>query len=73
MSGFFALFILWATLAWFSSYSNDHVLASKISLLVIKSDNAIVLIGLTAFIGAITGGMGALTGSLLRSLTLSRS
>jgi hypothetical protein len=71
MAGFFALFLLWAILAWFSSADNDHILAQKISMLVIKSDNAIVLIGLTAFLGALTGGMGALTGSLLRNLTLS--
>ncbi len=73
MSGFFALLLLWGTLAWYISAANDHILASKVAMLVIKSDNAIVLVLLTAVTGAITAGMSALTGSLFRSITFPRN
>ena len=68
ISGFIALFILWGSLTWFRSLANDHLLANKMSLLILKSHSPGTLIFLTTLIGAIMGGMAALTGSLVRKL-----
>lgn len=64
-SGFLAVFFLWGTLAWLISSKNEHLLAHKISLLIIKSDSPIMLVVLSALIGAIVAGFAALTGSLV--------
>lgn len=68
LSGFAALLILWGGLAWWISSSNEHLLAHKISMLVIKSDEPLILFGLTAAIGAVIASLAALSGSLLRRL-----
>ena len=66
LSGFFAIFILWAGLCLFISFKNHHILTHKISLLIIKIDNPILIIILTALIGAIVAGFSALTAAYLR-------
>lgn len=68
MAGFIALLLLWGGLTLYISSSNNHLLAHKMSLVVINKDAPMVLIALTALIGAITAGFAALSGSLLRSL-----
>lgn len=65
-TGFIALFLLWGSLAWYLSSNNDHLLAHKISLLMLKTDSPAALIILTAFIGALVAGFAALAGSFLR-------
>ena len=66
LCGFLALFILWAGLSFWISNNNDHVLAHKISALILKKDDPYLLIIVTGLIGAIVAGFAALTGSLLR-------
>jgi len=66
-AGFLALFLLWGGLAAWISSNNEHLLAHKVSLLIIKADNPWLLILMTALIGALVGGLGALAGSFLRS------
>ncbi len=66
LTGFTALFLLWGMLSWWISSANGHMLAHKISMVLLKADNPMVLIFATAFIGALTGGMAALSGSFLR-------
>lgn len=73
LCGFLALFLLWGGLAYWISASNEHILAHKISLLVLKKDNPNMLMLMTALIGAVVGGFAALSGSLLRSLLAKRS
>lgn len=68
MAGFIALLLLWGGLTLYISSSNNHLLAHKMSLVVINKDAPMMLIALTALIGAITAGFAALSGSLLRSL-----
>jgi hypothetical protein len=68
LSGFLGVFILWAGLAWWIDMSNQGVLSSKIALLLPLGGNAVLLILVTAFIGALVGGFGALTGSYLRAV-----
>jgi hypothetical protein len=66
LSGFTALLLLWGGLSFYISNSNEHLLAHKVSMLLIKVDNPYYLITATAFIGALVAGLGALTGSFIR-------
>ncbi len=66
ITGFLALFLLWGGLSFWISNNNGHLLAHKISLLVLKMDNPYLLIAATALIGALVAGMAALSGSYLR-------
>ena len=66
ITGFAALFLLWGSLSFWMSYNNDHVLAHKMSLLVLKMDSPIMLVLVTAIIGALVAGFAALAGSYLR-------
>jgi hypothetical protein len=68
LSGFLALLFFWSSLAWFISIKNDHILAHKISLLILKVDNPFLLIIVTGVLGALLAGLSALSGSLLRSI-----
>ena len=43
ITGFFALFILWGGLSFWISNNNDHILAHKISVLILKADNPYLL------------------------------
>jgi hypothetical protein len=65
-TGFISLFLLWGGLAWFLSSNNNHLLAHKISVLILKMDSPILLIAVTATIGALVAGFGALAGSFVR-------
>ncbi len=64
-SGFMANFILWSAMAFWISTKNDHILAHKISVMIIKVDNPALLILMTGLIGGLITGLGSLTGSLL--------
>jgi hypothetical protein len=64
-SGFIALFLLWGGLCFWISNNNDHILAHKVSLLILKMDNPILLIFATGLIGAVIAGFAAITGSFL--------
>jgi len=66
LTGFISLFLLWGGLSFWISKSNEHILAHKISVLVLKMDNPYLLILATALIGALVAGFAALTGSYLR-------
>ena len=66
LTGFAALFVLWGALSFWLSSNNDHVLAHKVSPLVLKMDNPALLILATALIGALVAGFAALAGSYLR-------
>jgi hypothetical protein len=68
IAGFLGIFLLWGTLTLIRSISNDHILAHRVSMLVLKKDSPYLLIAVSSVIGGITGGMGALCGSLLRRI-----
>ncbi len=67
-AGFIALFFLWGGLVLFISSNNNYLLAHKVSLIILKTDNPAYLILATALIGALVAGFAALSGSLLRKL-----
>ncbi len=66
ITGFLALFLLWGGLSFWISNNNEHLLAHKVSVLILKMDNPYVLILATALIGALVAGFAALSGSFLR-------
>ncbi len=66
LAAFLALLILWGGISFYISNNNDHLLAHKVSLLILKTDSPYLLILATALIGALTGSFAALAGSYLR-------
>ena len=66
LTGFVALFLLWGGLSFWMSNNNDHVLAHKVSQLILKMDSPVVLVLATALVGALVAGFAALAGSYLR-------
>ena len=66
VTGFIALFLLWGGLSFWMSNNNEHVLAHKVSQLILKMDSPLVLVLATALIGALVAGFAALAGSYLR-------
>jgi hypothetical protein len=68
IAGFVALFILWGLLVNFISGGNSHILAHRMSMVVLQSDSPTGLILVTGALGALTAGFAALSGSFLRSL-----
>jgi hypothetical protein len=65
-TAFTALFLLWGGLSFWISNNNDHLLAHKVSQLILKMDNPVLLVLATALIGALVAGFAALAGSYLR-------
>jgi hypothetical protein len=68
LSGFVALFILWAGLSFYMSNANDNLLAHKISILFIKVDNPFLLFIVTGIIGGLVAGLGSLSGRLFKKV-----
>ena len=67
LAGVVALFLLWGGLSFWLSNNNDHILAHKISMVILKVDNPWLLLLATALIGALVAGFAALSGSFLRT------
>ena len=65
--GFLAIALVWGLYACILSAANDGILAGKIGQLF-GGLSASLLILITAGVGGLVGGMGALTGSLARRL-----
>lgn len=65
-TAFIALFLLWGGLSFWMSNNNHHILAHKVSQLILKMDNPVLLVLTTALIGALVAGFAALAGSYLR-------
>jgi hypothetical protein len=66
-SGFLGVFLIWLAISAWVSYKNDGVLASRMASVLPAGGSTLLLMLLTGFIGGLIGGMGALTGSYLRS------
>lgn len=66
LTGFTAIFLLWGSLAWYLSSNNAHLLAHKVSLIIIKIDSPALLIFASALIGALVAGFASLAGSYIR-------
>lgn len=66
LTGFLSIFLLWGGLAMWIDIRNLHILGSKLAEVLPLSGSSVLLVLVTALIGAIVGGMGALTGSYIR-------
>ncbi len=67
LAGFLALSMLWGALCWWFNTQNMGVLATQMGELLGKL-SAPQLIAATTFLGGLIGGLGAMTGSMLRRL-----
>jgi uncharacterized membrane protein YfcA len=66
LRGFFAIFLLWISYAFILSFQNDHLLANRMSLLILKIKSPLLLLIVSAFIGGLVGGLSAITGFFIR-------
>lgn len=71
LGGFLGIFLAWMIIAFVRDGANEGILSHRIALILPLGGSSFVLILLSALIGAVLGGFGALTGSYLaRSLRL---
>ncbi|MBL7696694.1 MAG: hypothetical protein JNK79_00985 [Chitinophagaceae bacterium] len=68
VSGFCGLLLLWLVLILVIDSANNGIMSRKVSMLLGLGPSPTVLIIINCVIGALVGGMGALTGSLLIKL-----
>ena len=68
LSGFLAIFLLWGAIAWWIDMKNEHILSKRIAEVLPLGGSSFLLIIVTAFIGALVGGFGAMSGSYLRRI-----
>lgn len=66
-AAFASLFILWSGLAWWINIKNENILSSRIGELLGIGNNPLLLIAITATLGALIAGFAAMSGSFLRS------
>lgn len=67
LSAFCALFLLWGTLALWIDIKNQGLLSKKVATLFHLSGSSILLILVTALIGALVAGFAAMSASYLTS------
>ena len=68
LSAFLGVFILWTLLAWWIDMKNDSILSRKVAQLFSLGGSSILLILISAVIGALVAGFAAMSGSYLRSI-----
>jgi len=66
LSGFLGLFLLWGGLSFFINEKNGGLFAAKIAGILPLGGNVILLMLVTALVGALVAGFAALSGSYLR-------
>lgn len=62
LSSLTGVFILCSSIAFFISFANDHILARKIAVLVLKKEDPFVLILVSGVLGGLVAGVSAFTG-----------
>jgi hypothetical protein len=66
LAGALGVGALWAGLAFGIDMANNHILSSKVAHILPLGGSYIALIIVTAFVGALLGGLASLTGSFVR-------
>lgn len=69
--GFISSGVVWIALSLFFSYKSNFLLAEKI-IELFKLNNMFFLFGLTFILGGIVGGIGSLSGSIVKSFFTSK-
>ena len=59
------IFLLWFVVAFWIDTTNDNILSHKIAQLFPLGGSSMLLIFVTAFIGALVGGLAAMSGASL--------
>lgn len=67
LAGFVALFLLWGCLALWIDIRNTGILSGRVAALLGLGGGSMVLVLITALIGALVAGFAAMSGSYLRS------
>ncbi|HEY0060189.1 MAG TPA: hypothetical protein VGB56_13720 [Flavisolibacter sp.] len=67
LSGFTGIFLLWAVLAVWIDSKNESLLSHKIAQLFPLGGSSVLLIAVTAFVGALVGGFAAMSAAALRA------
>ncbi|HNP53706.1 MAG TPA: hypothetical protein PKK69_03795 [Ferruginibacter sp.] len=67
LAGFLGIALFWGGMSFWLSEQNNHILAHKVSVLILKKDDPTQLMWITALLGGIIGGLSAWSGALLRS------
>lgn len=65
-AGFLALFLLWGGMALTIDLANASILSTRVAGILPLHDSSVALIVVTALVGALVGGGGALTASYLQ-------
>jgi hypothetical protein len=63
LSGFLGIFLLWGVLALWIDLKNSQVLSQQVAKILPLGGSSILLVLITALIGALVGGFAAFTGS----------
>ena len=66
-AGLLGVFLLWAGIAFIIDLKNHGILSHKIAAILPLGGNSFLLIVVTGLIGGLVAGLGAMTGSYLRS------
>jgi hypothetical protein len=66
LAGFLGIFILWTLLAWWIDMKNQGILSKKVAEIFPLGGSSFLLILVTAFIGALVGGIASMSASYLR-------
>lgn len=72
LSNFLGVFVVVGGFIFFISDANNHILAQKIGLLVLKDKNEFLIIGVSALISSLVAGISAFTGRSI-AIVLKRS
>lgn len=63
LSGFLGIFLLWFIVALWIDIKNEHILSQKIAQLFSLGNSSVLLILITALLGALVGGFAAMSGA----------
>ena len=66
LAGFAGVFLLWFLLALWIDVKNQHILSTKVAEIFPLGGSSFAIILVSSVIGALVGGLGALSGSYLR-------
>jgi hypothetical protein len=66
-AGFLGVFIFWGALSWWINSENKGILAKKIAAILPLSGNPVLLVLVTALVGALVAGVAATAGNFLRA------